>query len=58
MESGSEEEDSLDVERAVRSSAVIIGPIPYGGSKSVQAVAASSSSLIGEGGGGLLRTLE
>ena len=55
--SGPEEEDSFDVDRAVRSSAEMMGPVTFEGSKSDETVMTSSSSLIGDGGGGLLRTL-
>ena len=57
MPSGPEEEDSLDVDRAARSSAVVMGLVTFEGSKSGETVMTSSSSLIGERGGGLLRTL-
>ena len=57
MPSGSEEEDSLDVDRAVQGTAVVMGPVIAGGSKSGETVATSSSTLIGDGGGGVLRTL-
>ena len=57
MPSGPWEEDSLDIDRAAQSSAVMIGLVTSGGSKPDETVATSSSSLIGEGGGGLLRTL-
>ena len=57
MPSGPEEEDSLDVDRAVQSSAVVMGTVASGWSKSSETMATSSSSLIGDGGGGLLRTL-
>ena len=56
MPSGPEEEDSFDVDRAARSSAVVMGPATFEGSKSGVTVITSSSSLIGNGGGGLLRT--
>ena len=57
MPSGQEEEDSLDVDRTARSSTVVMGPVTFGETRSGETVATSSSSLIGEGGGGLLRTL-
>ena len=57
MPSGPEEEDSLDVDGTDQGSAVVMGPVTSGGSKSGETVAMSSSSLIGKGGGGLLRTL-
>ena len=54
-----EEEDSLDGERAPRRSAEVIGPVNSGGFKSGETVAiSSSSSLIGEGGDGLLKYLQ
>ena len=56
MPSGPEEEDSLDVDRAARSSAVVMGLVTFEGSKSGETVM-TSSSLIGDLGGGLLRTL-
>ena len=58
MPSEPEEEDCLDAGRAARSSAVVMGPVISGGSKLGEAMATtSSSSLIGDGGGCLLRTL-
>ena len=55
MPSGPEEEDSLDVDRVAQSSAV--GPVTSGVSKPVETMMMSLSSLNGELGGGLLRTL-
>ena len=57
MPSGPEEEYSFDVDRAAQSSAVVMGPVTFEGSKSGETVMTSSSSLTGDGGGGLLRTL-
>ena len=57
MPSVPEEEDSLDVGRTARSSAVVMGPVTFEGSKSGETVTTSSSSMIGDGGGGLLRIL-
>ena len=54
MPSGLDEEDSLDVDRAARSSAVVIGSVTSRVSKSGETLA-TSSSLIGEGGSGLLK---
>ena len=56
MLSGPEEEGSLEVDRSTQSSAVVMGPVTFEGSKSGVTVMTSSSSLIGDGGG-LLRTL-
>ena len=56
MPLGSEEEDCFDVVKVARCTAVVMGPVTSGGSYSGKTVA-TSSSLIGEGGGGLLRTL-
>ena len=56
MPSGQEEEVGLVVDRAARGSAVEMRPVTYGGSKSGETVATSSSLLIGERGGCLLRT--
>ena len=58
MPPGPEEEGSFDVDRAARSSVVVMGPVTFEGSKSGKTVMTSSSSLIGDGGGGQLRTLE
>ena len=57
MPSGPEEDDSFEIDRVTRSSAVVMGPVTFEGSKSGETVITSSSSLIGDGGGGLLRTL-
>ena len=57
MPSVPEEEDSLGVDRVARSSAVVMGTVISRRSKSGYNMATSSSSLINEGGGGLLRTL-
>ena len=57
MSSGPEEEDSFEVDRAARSSAVVMGMVTFEASKSGVTVMTSSSSLIGNGGGCLLRTL-
>ena len=57
MWSGPEEEKSLEVDRAARSFAVVMGPVTFEGSKSGENVMISSSTLIGDGRGGLLRTL-
>ena len=57
MLSGPEEEGSLDVDRSTQSSSVVMGPVTFEGSKSGVTVMTSSSSLIGDGGGGQLRTL-
>ena len=54
MPSGPEEEGSFDVDRAARSSAVEMGPVTFEGFKSGETV--MTSSLVGDGGGGLLRT--
>ena len=43
------EEDSFDVDRAARSSAVVMGAEIFGGYKPGEAVTTSSSSLIGDG---------
>ena len=56
--SGPEKEDCFDVDRAARNSAVVMGPVTLEGSNSGVNVMTSSSSLIVDGGGGLLRTLE
>ena len=56
MPSGTKEEDSFDKDRAARSFAVVMGPVTFEGSKSGETVTTSSSSLIGAGGGGLLKT--
>ena len=47
MPSGPEEEDSLDADKAARSSAIVIGSVMSGESKSCETVATSSSSFIG-----------
>ena len=39
-----EEEDSFDVDRAARSSAIVIGPVTFEGLKSGDAVMTSSSN--------------
>ena len=57
MPSGPEEEESFDVDRSSRSSAVVMGTVAFQGSKSGKTVMTSSSSLINDGGGGLLKTL-
>ena len=56
MPSGPEEEDSFNVDRAAQSSAVVMVPVTFEGSKSGETVM-TSSSLITDVGGGLLRTL-
>ena len=50
MPSGPDEEDSLDIDRSARISAVV--KVTFGGFKSGETV--TTSSLIGDGGGGLL----
>ena len=50
MPSWSEEEESLDVNRAARSSTVVMGPVTSGVSTSGDTLT-TSSSLIGEVGG-------
>ena len=59
MPSVPEEEDSLDVHRAARSSADVMRSVTSGGHKPGETVATPSSSLslIDEGCGGVLRTL-
>ena len=53
MPPGPEEEDILDVDRAARSSAVVMGPVTSRESKSGEIVATSASSLIENGESGL-----